>query len=150
MPTLPPANTAGVSYVQISAGTYAACAVASDGAAYCWGDNTYGQTGDNSTIPRRQPTRVADGGATWSQISIGNHLSCGVQTDGSGWCWGENAAGQVGDGTLVDRLVPTPIAEPGPWVGLYAYNGFACGLKTDGTAYCASSAPLPGRRSPSA
>jgi alpha-tubulin suppressor-like RCC1 family protein len=33
-------------------------------------------------------------------------MTVGVRTDGSGWTWGYNSHGQVGDGTTKDRLTP--------------------------------------------
>ncbi|MBK7701537.1 MAG: hypothetical protein IPI34_00940 [bacterium] len=32
-----------------------------------------------------------------------------LQTDGTLWAWGHNILGQLGDGTNVDKNVPTPI-----------------------------------------
>jgi alpha-tubulin suppressor-like RCC1 family protein len=47
------------------------------GAAYCWGDNTYGELGNNSTMNSNVPVAVNTGGAlagvTLTQISAGNH-----------------------------------------------------------------------------
>jgi alpha-tubulin suppressor-like RCC1 family protein len=46
------------------------------------------------------------------QVSAGESHSCGVTTDGRGYCWGENRLGQIGDGTQIQRLLPVPIAGP--------------------------------------
>lgn len=35
------------------------CAITTDGRAYCWGLNTYGQIGDNTTVTRYTPTQVS-------------------------------------------------------------------------------------------
>ncbi len=51
----------------------------------------------------------------WSQLATalgeygmpGRNSTCGLTTDGSIYCWGANYTGQLGDGTLTDRLTPT-------------------------------------------
>ncbi|MNR32161.1 Regulator of chromosome condensation (RCC1) repeat protein [compost metagenome] len=66
-------------------------------------------------------------------------------------CWGENGAGQLGDGSTTQRN--TPVAVPGlnDATSLAVGYGFSCALKADGSAACwgvdhgngiASSAPV--------
>ncbi len=42
------------------------------------------------------------------ELSYPPTTTCGVRTDGTGWCWGANAHGQVGDGTTDDRELAPP------------------------------------------
>ena len=64
------------------------------GSAYCWGRNTVGQLGDgdapNST---GVPVQVA-GDDVFTTLSAGEFNTCGIETEGVGWCWG---AGSVGN-----------------------------------------------------
>ncbi len=53
------------------------------------------------------PGDPALSGAT--QVSVGVNHTCAVAS-GALYCWGVNAYGQLGDGTLVNRLVPTKVA----------------------------------------
>ena len=54
-----PTRTAGdVKFVRLVAGVTAACGIADDGHAYCWGFNGEGQLGDGTTIDRAAPTLV--------------------------------------------------------------------------------------------
>ena len=62
---VPVAVTAsGLTLIQVSAGDTATCALASTGAAYCWGSNTSGQLGNNSTTKSTVPVTVAPQGPT--------------------------------------------------------------------------------------
>jgi len=47
---------------------------------------------------------------SYTVVSAGGLHSCGVAADGSLWCWGRNAFGQVGDGSTQDRLSPAMVA----------------------------------------
>ncbi|HUL49676.1 MAG TPA: hypothetical protein VLT79_06685 [Gemmatimonadales bacterium] len=51
----------GLSFASVSAGGNHVCGVSSAGARwlYCWGDNTFGELGDSTTVTRLIPTRVA-------------------------------------------------------------------------------------------
>jgi alpha-tubulin suppressor-like RCC1 family protein len=52
------------------------------------------------------------GGLRFDAVLGGNAFTCGVTTTGQGYCWGQNFAGKLGDGTETDRTTPTPIATP--------------------------------------
>ena len=45
----------------------------------------------------------------WAEVTAGGGFACARKTDGSVWCWGANASGQLGNGTTLDQSVPTPI-----------------------------------------
>jgi alpha-tubulin suppressor-like RCC1 family protein len=49
----------------------------------------------------------ASGETTYTQVSAGRAHTCGLTTTGNIECWGDNDSGQLGDGTTIDRLVPT-------------------------------------------
>lgn len=44
-------------------------------------------------------------------IDARRHFSCAVLTDGTGWCWGDNHNGQLGDGTQQDRNLPVQVSK---------------------------------------
>src|SRR5262245_3883349 len=88
---------------QISSGGLHTCGVASDGRAYCWGYNAFGQLGDGTTTDRHAPVAVA-GGLRFTHVSAGTYHTCGATTDDRVFCWGINDQGQLGDGSTARRL----------------------------------------------
>ena len=78
----------------IHAGYYQTCAIAHDGAAYCWGLNDQGQNGNESTDDVDVPIAVA-GGLEFQAIAPGDRFVCGVASEDV-WCWGANRAGELG------------------------------------------------------
>lgn len=91
------------------------CGIRANGTAWCWGLNSQGSLGDGTTDDSGEPVQVLnDTGGTgwndWVSITLGqSSTTCGVRADASGWCWGQNQNYQVGDGTNIDRLLPTRI-----------------------------------------
>ncbi len=132
IPTVVPGLT-GV--VQLDLGSSFSCARLASGAVRCWGDNASGQVGDGTTGTNRlAPTAVSGvGGAV--QVATGGNAACALLGDGSARCWGDNDAGQVGDGTTTDR--PTPVAVTG-LVGAVQLDVSAhtCALLSNGTNRC--------------
>ena len=55
---------------------------------------------------------------------------------GTGYGWGENWAGQVGDGTTVDKDVPTAVSGGHTFKSITTGNKTTCGLTPAGAAYC--------------
>ena len=113
--TSPVRVSGGLSFESVSVGTWHACGV-SAGAIYCWGWNTFGRFGDGgpgivSTTPM-PTTDPAEGPVTWSLVSAGRDHTCGVTTNGIGYCWGRNQVGQLGDGNTVDSSIPVRVSTP--------------------------------------
>jgi hypothetical protein len=99
----------GLTFASLSVGNRHNCAVTADGSAYCWGDNTDGLLGNGiSTGVSRTPVPVS-GGLTLASVSAGRFHTCGVTTDGTGYCWGDNRSNTLGDGTNQNSLVPVRV-----------------------------------------
>lgn len=101
----------------VRSGSNHACAVLGDNSIWCWGQNWYGQIGDGNNAHMFEPTQVLQtaGGSPFtgvSSVSIGRFHTCAVRTDGTAWCWGYNAFGQLGNSSIVDSWVPVPVTEP--------------------------------------
>ena len=93
----------------ISAGTYHTCALLSDETMSCWGYNGLGQLGDGTQVDQFTPVPVP-GLTGLTAISAGQLSSHALVGDGtSGFSWGSNFHGQLGDGTKTDSMTPVPI-----------------------------------------
>lgn len=127
----------GAGIKSLTAGMGHTCAVKQSGAAYCWGDNSYGQLGNTTTASKDMPEPVA-GAQTWAEISAGKYFTCGRTQSGAVYCWGENGAGQLGDGTKAEQHAPVAVKGlPGPAGGLATGAQHACAVMVDdGSVYC--------------
>ncbi len=111
------------------------CALTATGAAYCWGDNQYGQVGDGTDVGKGSPTAVS-GGLTFVALASRGEFACGLTSRGKAYCWGRNDFGQLGNGTEMDSSVPVPVSGKGRWESLSAGSYHACGVTRQGDAYC--------------
>jgi alpha-tubulin suppressor-like RCC1 family protein len=121
----------------ISAGTGPTCAVTTTGRALCWGTNIEGAVGDGTTADRRWPTQVSGLTEGVVGISAGAHHVCATVSGGQLLCWGRNSFGHLGDGTLVNRPIPTQVlgAESG-FAGVSAGGSHTCASTSAGTLRC--------------
>jgi alpha-tubulin suppressor-like RCC1 family protein len=94
----------------ISAGAYFTCALTTKGAVLCWGSNSYGQLGDNTTTNAVKPVAVYGLNKGVKSISAGNFFACAVLSKGAVKCWGANTYGQLGDGTTTNSAKPVAVA----------------------------------------
>ncbi|MBX3717763.1 MAG: Ig-like domain repeat protein, partial [Burkholderiales bacterium] len=130
VPSLPTLNTA------LSAGDFHSCVVTPAGGLKCWGDNSAGQLGDDTTAMRTQPVDTAVLGSGVTAVAGGASHTCAVASAGA-WCWGWNAYGQLGDGTGTSRTVPAAVAGLGSGVSaIGAGYGHACAALAAGGARC--------------
>ena len=106
-------------YAQVSAGFDHSLALGSDGNAWAWGLNNFGQLGNNNSgsTANPVPVRVRDPasptdkgrGLKATQVSAGIHDSLAVGSDGNAYAWGFNWYGQLGDGTRNNKSAPVPV-----------------------------------------
>ena len=89
----------------IAAGFGHGLVLRSDGTVWAWGDNTYGELGDGTGTAHSTPVQVVGpGGAGFligmTAIAAGNGShSLALKSDGTVWAWGDNAYGDLGDGS---------------------------------------------------
>lgn len=131
-PTLFPGLT---DIVQVTVGGLHACALDDAGAVLCWGGNSQGQLGDGTTAGRATPLPVTGLPADIISISSGVHFSCAITSELRRWCWGGNFAGQLGDGTKLNRPIAV-VAGFGKFAKSSGSAQHSCGLTAEGTIYC--------------
>lgn len=96
--TSPVAVNTALTFKSITTGANHTCALATDGAAYCWGWNgPDGRLGDGSTTDRLVPVRSASP-RVFEQIGARRGYTCGRTSAGRVYCWGQNVYGQLGTG----------------------------------------------------
>lgn len=141
----------GLSITQLSAGARHVCVLASDSNAYCWGRGSAGQIGNGSTSNRSVPTAVSRTGAlnglSLRKVSAGGFNSCAVASNGQAYCWGDNSAGQIGDGTSIRRSSPVAVSVSGvlsgkqitsvnPSAEFGTGGAHACAIDSNYAMYC--------------
>src|ERR1022692_4605120 len=100
--------TSGVA--AISAGNQHTCALTTSGGVKCWGWNNHGQLGNGTTTDSNVPVDVIGLTRGVVAISAGTYDTCALTAAGGVECWGDNWAGQLGDGTITDSDVPVAVA----------------------------------------
>jgi alpha-tubulin suppressor-like RCC1 family protein len=117
-----------------------ACQIRADGTLWCWGVEGNGELGNGggATDTAANPVAVTDPGP-WYQVSAGRDHTCAIKTDGTAWCWGTDANGELGNaGTTGDQVSPSPVtnADNVPWTQISAGIYSTCGIKVDGSLWC--------------
>ena len=122
---------------KLAAGANHTCALLQTGVIQCWGDNPNGQLGDGGRVARNLPVAVSGLAGSVISLATGSDHTCAILTDGSVQCWGDNARGQLGDGSREDRLNPTLVIELRDAAATVAAGHFhTCVLAADGDLHC--------------
>ena len=109
---LTPVAVSGISGAAVRSiviGDLHTCVLLFEGKVKCWGNNAYGQLGDGSTTDRNTPVEVKSLGGYPTSVTAGSTHSCARMQVGFVKCWGNNAFGQLGDGTRVDHILAAPV-----------------------------------------
>ncbi len=131
---------AGSGVIAISAGGSHSLALKSDGTVLAWGNNQSGQLGDGAALPgadHSSPVTVSGmgPGSGVVQVAAGNAFSVARKSDGTVWTWGNNASGQLGDGTTTDRSTPGKVSGLSNVREVEAGDAFAIAVKNDGSVW---------------
>lgn len=143
VPTQVVGLTSGV--LALDAGDLHTCAIIDGDSLKCWGDDELGQVGgdtaDTCTDPLLQhqpcsfsPIEVIGLASDVSNVSAGSGHTCAVVSDAAK-CWGNNTAGQVGDGGACGSLCGTPVNVSGLSSGVSAIatgRAHSCATTTGG------------------
>jgi alpha-tubulin suppressor-like RCC1 family protein len=136
--TTPASAGNGMTFSSISVGWGNFCGM-SNGAAYCWGNNSNGADGTGDTIHRWSPAKVlVPSGVTLKSVSAGSGYACGLSTTGTAYCWGSNYNGTLGMGSSTPAHIDSmrPVAGGQVFTSLAVGTIAVCGLTGSGTVYC--------------
>lgn len=129
----------------VEAGFQHTCALTTAGAAYCWGENSYLQSGSSVDVACaagsrcvNTPTAVS-GGHVFTQIAAGGNMSCGLTEAGAVWCWGGGSGTEgtyLGNNTFSRSATPVRVASDSVFTTVTSVSGGGCALTTSGQAWC--------------
>jgi len=125
--------------LQVEVGTSHSCSLFDDLQLYCWGYNNYGQLGINSVSQQTRPQVVSlplEQRAT--DVSLGNGHTCAIVLNGSVYCWGYNAYGQLGDNTTTNSPIPilTHLPQGRTAIAISSGNDHSCAILDNNSVYC--------------
>jgi alpha-tubulin suppressor-like RCC1 family protein len=125
-------------------GTFS-CGLEATGELWCWGRIPAAGFGNGSskdglsTVPRRSAIGHRFSAIAAADDNNGSRFACGIES-GAVLCWGDNAGGQLGDGTLTPHFSPMPVPGLPPATAVTTsavYGGaFACALVIGGQVQC--------------
>ncbi len=126
----------GLRFRSLASGWNHVCALDGAGVAWCWGGNSSGELGSGEVGGSRPtPERVA-GQGSYVEIKLGNAHGCARRVDGRVECWGDNSAGQLGDGTNTSRSSPAPVSGERRFTSVAVGAVHSCAIGDDGGALC--------------
>jgi alpha-tubulin suppressor-like RCC1 family protein len=119
----------------VLAGESHTLAIKLDGTLWAWGYNNYGELGDGTNVDKLNPIQVGTDN-DWKDISATYWSNLALKNDGSLWAWGFNLDfGQLGDGTNINKFIPTQIGTDTDWSKISAGAAHSLAIKTNGTLW---------------
>jgi alpha-tubulin suppressor-like RCC1 family protein len=124
-------------WTKVTAGGGHTCALNAAGTLFCWGRNHAGQLGSGVTGPQScevsyplcNPEPVTVGGG-FADVWAGTSHTCARKATGQLLCWGRNDVGQVGDGTVTNRLAPVELdGGSAGWLDVSVGDDFTCAVR---------------------
>lgn len=122
--------------IAITAGRSTSVALRADGTVWTWGSNDYSDLGigTDDGNPHPVPMQVP-GLENIVAISGGNHHYMALKNGGTVWTWGDNDAGQLGDGTTNGSSSPIQVIGLTGITAIAAGESHSLALKNDGTLW---------------
>ena len=125
------------------AGAASTCGFTGDGAVHCWGSNAAGQLGSAASdscdgLPCSRVPVALPAQPKLRALALGSAAhACGLTAGGEAYCWGSNADGQLGIGTVGgSRDVPTAVAGRQRYETIAVGGQHTCALTIDGMPWC--------------
>ena len=114
----PQPELAGVAYLEgqgvaaLACGSRHSLAVAEQGWIFAFGSNENGQLGLGTTVKAELPQVVPSlSSRRFASVAAGDSFSLALDDSGMLWGWGANEVGQLGQGDVLARRRPVPVAQ---------------------------------------
>ena len=139
---------------KLAVGNQHSCAVTKDKKVLCWGENTNGELGNDSTDNTSYPVYVVDGDNSTIhltnivEVAVGNGYTCALKSSGEVLCWGNGSNGRLGNGEISDKDHPalvkiqnadsslSSLSNLSNIVQITAGSTHACALNQGGKVLC--------------
>jgi len=142
----------GTNWKQVACGNNFTAAIKTDGTLWTWGNNSYGQLGNNSNNTNiSSPIQTISSGTNWKQVSCGRYHTGAIKTDGTLWLWGNNSeyvfippstvilstTGRIGTNVqILNYSSPVQTVSGGTnWKLVTCGSYHTAAIKTDGTLW---------------
>jgi len=85
-------------------------AIDKNGLVWGWGNNSFGQIGDNTITQRLTPISIRGDRKTFCEISVGSRgtAKC-IDQYGRAWGWGVNSQGEIGNNSAASQRTPVSV-----------------------------------------
>ncbi|MFO0660582.1 MAG: Ig-like domain-containing protein [Polyangiaceae bacterium] len=133
----PAAVSGDHSFVSITTGLYHSCAIDTEGAAWCWGDQDGGELGNGVSDPGpvSSPTKVL-GDHKLTKIRAGGSHTCAIDDGKKLYCWGTSGDGALGFETSTPVSTPELVDSVHGWDDIATGLWSSCGLRDDHKVFC--------------
>lgn len=122
--------------VELHSGAYFSCARRQNGEILCWGDNQNGQLGNGGGESNSVTPVMVGSIANAQQLSVGYDHACALLADQTVACWGNNAQGQLGNGSNTNAPAPVAVSGITNAVAVQAGTYASCAVIAGGSVRC--------------
>ncbi|SCW82000.1 Alpha-tubulin suppressor [Paenibacillus tianmuensis] len=123
-------------FIHVTADSGRSYAVKADGTVWGWG---YGlnDKGEMVGYPSfaKSPVKIPSLNKITKVVGGSNSFQLALRSDGTVWSWGNNAEGQLGDGTNIYKSTPTQVVGLHDVISISAGSHHSLALKSDGTVW---------------
>ena len=93
-------------------------------------------SGTGITTSTLTPFQTTTYNYSWTQVSATLSHTVAIRNDGTLWAWGDNSAGQLGQGDIVPRSAPLQVGSSS-WTNVFAGLNSTYAIRTDGALFTA-------------
>ncbi|MBN1652836.1 MAG: hypothetical protein JXA30_03590 [Deltaproteobacteria bacterium] len=120
---------------EIVAGDAHTCMITQTNTVQCWGDNTFGQLGDDKAVTESVVAQEVQGLIDVTQLAAGPYHTCAL-SQGHVYCWGLNSLEELGRSHDEDDDIPLPVPDLSDIISITAGEDFTCALTSDRNLLC--------------